>query len=528
MASAALKNSKNLNERIRYEIEESAFLYEIGRVFSASTDMKGMLNDVLKLLAQELNIKRGSINVFNEESGNLVIDISYGYSSQEIEKGQYKSGEGIVGTVFQTGEPIVVSSTDKDSLFLNRTGAVKEGDENTIFICVPIEIKDIIIGTISIDKIKNPDASFSKELGLLTTVAIMIAHAVDERRQALAREIELKEENRMLKGRLSDITNPKSMTGSSQLMKDLYEKIYQVAPTNSTVLITGESGTGKEMIADSIFTCSNREEAPFIKVNIASLPDNLIESELFGYEKGAFTGAQTTKKGRFELANGGTIFLDEIGDLNIHGQVKLLRVLQERSIERLGSTKTIPIDVRIITATHQNLEEKVESGDFRLDLYYRLNVFPIYAPPLRERKADIILLADYFLEKYRNEFKRNINRISTEAINLLVNYHWPGNVRELENCIQRAVIVNREDVIRSSHLPPSLQMAEKKVDRQLTLEEITNSYVKDIIIDNLKITNGNITRAAEILGTTKRILNYKINHLGINFMDFRKKVGEQQ
>ncbi len=513
--------NRRVDEPINYDMKESAFLYEMGRVFSAKSDLKDMLNGVMNLIARELDITRGSINVYNTESRNLVIDVAYGYSKNEARRGTYKPGEGIVGTVFNSGKPLVVSLTESEPLFLNKTGAVKKGDKDAVFICVPIELFDTVIGTVSIDKKRDPESSFSRELAILTAAAIMIAHAVDERGKALACEMQLKEENRMLKGRLTEITNPGRLIGSSQIMKNLYEKIYQVAPTNSTVLITGESGTGKEMIADSIFASSRRREGPFIKVNIASLPENLIESELFGHEKGAFTGAQVMKKGRFELANGGTIFLDEIGDLTLQSQVKLLRVLQEKSIERIGSTQVIPLDVRIIAATHQNLEEKVESGEFRLDLFYRLNVFPLYAPPLRERKADIMLLADFFLEKYSREFDRRITRISTEAINLLVDYHWPGNVRELENCIERAVILNREDVIRSNHLPPSLQMAEKNESQNLTLEEMTNLYVKEIITDSLKITHGNITKAAELLGTTKRILNYKIKSLGINYVDFR-------
>jgi Nif-specific regulatory protein len=511
-------------KKIEFETSETEFLYEIGRGFSSAQDMKAMLDSVLNLIAGHFKIKRGSINIYDDVSEYIHIDIAYGYTQEEIKRGTYKPGEGIIGTVFKTGRPIVVPSTNDEPRFLNRTGVrSKKNPEDGVFICVPVSVEDSVIGTISIDKNKEEDERFSEELKTLITVSIMIANGVNERRKSLHKEEELETENRLLKLRLSDKKIQGSLIGTSGKMKDLTEKIMLVAPMNTTVLLTGESGTGKEVIADAIYKNSLRNSGPYIKVNIAALPDNLIESELFGHERGAFTGALAQKKGRFELANGGTIFLDEIGDLNLQSQVKLLRVIQEKTIERLGGTKSIPLDVRIISATHQNLEEKVERGEFRQDLYYRLNVFPIYAMPLRERRADIVLLADYFLEKYSKETGKNIKRISTEAIDMLVSYHWPGNIRELENCIQRAVIISSEDVIRSNHLPPSLQMAEISDPNEFSLDDMVNRYVKEIIIDALKASKGNITKAAQNLGTTKRILNYKIKQLGVNFMDFRNK-----
>jgi Nif-specific regulatory protein len=511
-----------LHDTMEFDIQETEFLYEIGRIFSSTHDMKAMLNAVLELIARRFDILRGSINIYDNISENIRIDISYGYSQEEVQRGIYKPGEGVVGTVFKTGKPIVVSSIDDEPLFLNRTGARKKGfSQNSVFICVPVFLDTTVIGTISMEKPNMEKKSCAEQLRALSIVSIMIAHGVNERRGSLKREEDLKNENMLLKIRLSNRQAPGNLVGSSHQMTDLFEKIYLVAPTNSTVLITGESGTGKELIADALYQNSLRRDGPYIKVNIAALPDNLIESELFGHEKGAFTGAISQKKGRFELANGGTIFLDEIGDLNLQSQVKLLRVLQERTIERLGGARSIALDVRIISATHHNLEEKVERGEFRQDLYYRLNVFPIYSVPLRERKADIMLLADHFLEYFNTEMGKNIKRISTEAIDLLVSYHWPGNVRELENCIQRAVIISKEDVIRSIHLPPSLQMAGNQVEGVMNLEDLSNRFMKEIITDTLKITRGNITRAAEKLGTTKRILNYRIKQLNIDFMAYR-------
>jgi Nif-specific regulatory protein len=288
------------------------------------------------------------------------------------------------------------------------------------------------------------------------------------------------------------------------------------------VPIRGESGTGKEMIAHAIHYNSPRAKKPFIKVSCAALPESLIESELFGYEKGAFTGAQGSKKGRFELAEGGTIFLDEIGDVSPSTQVKLLRVLQEREIERLGGTSSIRINVRLIAATHQPLEDRMEEGKFRADLFYRLAVFTIFAPPLRERKPDIMLLADHFLEKYSREHGKNIRRVSTPAIDMLTSYHWPGNVRELENTIERAVLVCDGGVIHGHHLPPTLQTAEASdtVARQ-SLGESVEAFERDLLQDALKTTRGSCARAARLLRTTERIFNYKVRKYNIDVRRFK-------
>jgi Nif-specific regulatory protein len=305
-------------------------------------------------------------------------------------------------------------------------------------------------------------------------------------------------------------------------MREVYEQVTQVARTNTTVLLRGESGTGKEMIAHAIHYNSLRAGKPFIKVSCAALPETLIESELFGYERGAFTGAMSRKKGRFELADGGTLFLDEIGDLNASTQIKLLRALQEREFERLGSTETIKVNVRLIAATNKDLEKAIEKGQFRADLYYRLNVFTIFMPPLRERKPDVLLLADHFLEKYGREHHKHIKRISTPAIDMLTSYHWPGNVRELENIIERAVVVCDSSVIHGHHLPPTLQTAEGSgTVTRLSLAQSVAAYESDIIQDALKTARGNRAKAAKLLHTTERILGYKIKKYGIDCERFR-------
>jgi Nif-specific regulatory protein len=305
-------------------------------------------------------------------------------------------------------------------------------------------------------------------------------------------------------------------------MRQVYEQIAQVAHTGTTVLIRGESGTGRELIAHAIHYNSPRAQKAFIKVNCAALPETLIESELFGYEKGAFTGAHALKKGRFELAEGGTLFLDEIGDINPATQVKLLRVLQDKEFERLGGTTTIRGNVRLIAGTNKDLEKAMAEGKFREDLYYRLNVFAIFVPPLRDRKSDLLLLADHFLQKYAREHKKDIRRISTPAIDMLTAYHWPGNVRELENVMERAVLVCDSNVIHGHHLPPTLQTAQATgTVTTLTLGEAVAAYEKDIVMDALKTTRGNRARAARMLGTTERIINYKVRKYEIDSDRFR-------
>lgn len=311
--------------------------------------------------------------------------------------------------------------------------------------------------------------------------------------------------------------------GNSKATLSVFELMQQVADTDTSVLILGESGVGKELIADALHRNSSRRLKPFIKVNCAALPETLLESELFGHERGAFTGAHSQKKGRFELASGGTLFLDEIGDLSLTTQIKLLRVLQQREFERLGGVSTIKTDVRVIAATNRKLESMIEQGLFRQDLYYRLNVFPIHVPPLRERKTDIMPITDFFIEKYRKIHNKNIRRISTPAIDMLTSYHWPGNVRELENCMERAVLLSNEGVIRGHHLPPSLQIAEASGNEtQNNMKGVLESMERELILDALKASKGNMAKAARELGLTERVMGLRAKKYGLDPRKFRK------
>lgn len=327
-------------------------------------------------------------------------------------------------------------------------------------------------------------------------------------------------ENRYLKDKLSKKFNFENIIGKNKKMQELFELIRDIAKTNSTVLIRGESGTGKELIANAIHFNSDRIEKPFVKVNCAVLAENLLESELFGHVKGAFTGAIKDKVGRFELAHGGTIFLDEIGDISPNMQLKLLRVLQEGEFERVGGNETKKVDVRILAATNRNLEEAMKSGNFRQDLYYRLNVIPLDVPPLKERKDDIPLLVAYFLEKFSSDFKKRIEAVDDDAMQYLQSYDWPGNIRELENLMERAIVLNKNGILTVKDFPISVSNAESEeeiniqVDNDLT--EVVDNFEKKIILKALRENNFNKLRTAEKLGIHRSTFMSKLKKYEIN------------
>ena len=350
--------------------------------------------------------------------------------------------------------------------------------------------------------------------------------SIGELRQAIARleadRQRLEDENTQLRLELKERFGFSNLVGTSGPMRQVQEQVAQVARSTTTVLLRGESGTGKELLAHAIHYNSPRAKRPFVKVSCAALPHDLIESELFGYEKGAFTGAQGPKKGRFEIANGGTLLLDEIGELSPATQVKLLRVLQEREFERVGGVETVKVNIRLIVATNKDLEKAIAARQFREDLYHRLNVFTIFVPPLRERKSDIMLLADHFLETFTREHRKQVRRISTPAIDMLASYHWPGNVRELANVIERAVVVCDASVIHAHHLPPTLQTAEASGTRQTrTLCETLEAVERDLLQDALKSARGNRAKAARLLGATERVFNYRVRKYRIDWRRFR-------
>lgn len=498
-----------------------ATLLELSQVLSGTTNLKHSLHRALEILEQRQGVVRSTVTLLRDSE--LHIEASNGISAQG-QRAVYQLGEGVTGRVVDSGKPVIVPQASREPMLLNRAAPQRKDLKGELsFICVPIPVGRKPVGALSVDLRFKKDRDYDHSVKFLRVIAGLIGQAVRVEGLVQAETQRLVDENTHLREELRERYDFSNMVGGSGGMRQVYEQIAQVAGANTSILIRGESGTGKELIAHAIHYNSPRAQKPFVKVNCAALPDTLIESELFGYEKGAFTGAQSRKLGRFELAEGGTLFLDEIGDLNLMTQVKLLRVLQEREFERLGGTETIKVKARLITATNKDLEKCITEGAFREDLYYRLNVFAIFVPPLRERKPDVMALADHFLEKYTKEHGKNIKRISTPAIDMLMSYHWPGNVRELENCMERAVLICDGIVIHAHHLPPTLQTSESSgASMKVSLTDAVASYEKDLIQDALKTTRGNCSRAARLLGSTERVINYKIKKYAIDSRRFRK------
>jgi Nif-specific regulatory protein len=471
------------------------------------------------------------VTLLDRSTGLLKIEEAYGLTSEEKKRGLYRLGEGLVGRVFESGIGLTVPDLSKEPRFLNRAkNRTGEDLAGLSYYCVPIRSGGSVIGTLSAERRiqdHDPARRMALDRSFLEKVSSVIADS------AKLRERIAEEQFRFFKSRPEEapgetqdragrIAPDSSITGTSKAMRGVFDMLVQVAPSDATVLITGESGTGKELVAAELHRLSRRSRSILVKVNCAALPESIIESELFGHERGAFTGATNQRKGRFEMASGGTLFLDEIGELSPRIQVKLLRVLQERELERVGGSATIKVDVRLIAATNRNLEEEVKAGIFREDLYYRLNVFPLQIPPLRERKSDIVLLADHFTEKYAEKNGKLIKRISTPAIDLLTSYSWPGNVRELENCIERAVILSQDMVIHSYNLPPSLQSAAStNTEPTTTLEAALSRLEKELIVEALKIGGGNMAAAARRLGISERQMGLRVHHYGINWRLYR-------
>jgi Nif-specific regulatory protein len=505
------------------KIEELSLLFDISQTLDSSLDLRDAVGPVLKIIARYLGIQRGSLTLLNRDTGEISIEAAYGLSPSQQRKGRYRVGEGVIGQVFQTGKPAVIPKVSEEPRFLNRTGAIDRNSRELSYISVPIKLENRVIGALSIDTPFVAGAPLQGVVRLLSIIGSMVSQAVKLRQKAQEERRQLIEENLRLTEELKDRFKPSNIIGNSSAMQEVYDLIAQVSGSEATVLIRGESGTGKELVAHAMHYASRRAGKPFIKVNCAALPESVIESELFGHEKGAFTGAIAARKGRFELADGGTLFLDEVGDLSQTLQIKLLRVLQEREFERVGGTSTTKVDVRVIAATNSDLEKLIEQGRFRQDLYYRLNVFPIHIPPLRERKTDILLLADYFVEKYSKANHKDVRRISTPAIDMLMAYHWPGNVRELENCIERAVLLSDDDVIHGHRLPPTLQTAEASGTAfRGRLKGALEGVERELILDALKSSRGNMSRAAKALGISERIMSLRVSKFGIDIWRFRR------
>ena len=477
-------------------------------------DVGTMLEEVLEIIDREMGMRRGTFSL--RYGDTLRIEASHGLTEAEKKKGFYNLGEGITGHVAETGRSHVIPDLRKDPRFLNRTGKHRY-DGPTAFICVPLFHHEKLIGTLSVDRPITPETNLDSDVAFLEILANITADSASECLLLHQEKQTLLDENRKLRSMLQN--TPGKLIGNCREMQQVYTELRQVAPTDATVLIRGASGTGKELLAHAIVELSARKNKPFVTLNCAALPENLVESELFGHEKGSFTGAVSRRIGRAEAADGGTLFLDEIGDLTMQTQVKLLRFLQERTFSRVGSNEELHSDVRFLAATSRNLEDLMAKKLFREDLFYRLNIFPIMMPPLARRSSDIILLAEHFIERLNVKYNKKITKLSPGATRLLMTYPWPGNVRELENCMERAVLTALDDCIHSYNLPPSLQAGSDVSGdprRSGTLKQMLESCEKEFLADAIERHNGNLSAAGRELGLSPRMMNYRMNRLGIS------------
>ena len=498
--------------------EQLEIIQTVLKTLNDSPFPKSSLSIVLEILRDKFFVQRSFLFAYQKEIDRLNLITANGLNATEFRRLENKAEKTLFRNVFDSGKLMLVSR-----LSLEPTLEFLQTETETSLIALPIVLDGKIIGVFASEFLRQSNFALENYAMFLTVIAQIIAQAFKAETVLSIEREKLAEENLNLRKELREKYDFGQIIGNSSLMRQVYEQVTQVARSNATVLLRGESGTGKEMIAQAIHYNSLRNKKPFVKINCAALPDGLIESELFGFEKGAFTGAEKSKKGRFELAEGGTLFLDEIGDLPLQTQIKLLRVIQEKEFERLGGTETIKMNVRLITATNKNLEEAITQSKFREDLFYRLNVFTIFLPPLRERKSDILLLAEHFLEKYEQEYAKKIKRISTPAIDMLTSYHFPGNVRELENAVERAVLVCDSNVIHGHHLPPTLQTAEVSgTVTSVSLISAVEAFERDLVVDTLKSTRGNVAKAARMLDSTERILGYKIKKYAIDAARFKK------
>jgi len=523
--------------------QEIAILTDIGRILSSTLELRESFQKMMQIISEKLDMRRGSLVLLDESTGRLRTEAAVGLTAEEIERGKYALGEGITGNVVATGRARIIPDVRAEPDFLNRTGRLtpQTADRAVSFLCVPIKIENRTAGALSVDKPFVSDDSLRSDQAFLEIVAAFLAQAIQINRMVLRQKEELLAENAQLRAQVRDRFRFENIIGDSPAMHEVFATVGQVANSRATVLLLGETGTGKEMIAKAIHYNSPRRERSFVRVNCGALTGTLLESELFGHVKGSFTGAIRDKQGRFEAAGNGTIFLDEIGTLEPELQVKLLRVLQEREFERVGDTQTIKVDVRVIAATNVDLQEEVAKGQFREDLFYRLNVVPVYLPPLRNRREDIPHLIDFFLDKYNAQNERKLRRISREMLNVLMRYPWPGNVRELENAIERAVVLSSDEDFHEELLPLSVRMfaaqrrttpssesietlTRRLADQAIADYELREGEIYQLVIDQIEHAlieralakcGGVKTKAADFLGINRNTLNKKVKDLGI-------------
>ena len=494
---------RKIIEKIRSS-EYLPLLVESSAIINSTLDLNNVLECILRSAIKVTDSEGSSIIMLDEITGSLFFKCSIGKKNIAAMNIKIdKDKDSIAGWVVRKAKPVIINDAYTDTRFFRGVDQVS-GLKTKNLMGAPLRVGKKIIGVIEVVNRKSKDNYDEEDLNLLWVFANLATAAIENARLYEA----LKLENEGLRQEFI-IENP--IIGSSAGIKNVLELVEKVAPGKSTVLLRGETGTGKEIIAERIHNLSPRRDKPLIKVNCAAIPETLLESELFGHERGAFTGAIARKLGKFELAHKGTIFLDEIGDLSLTLQVKLLRVLQGKEFERVGGTQTIKVDIRLISATNKNLENDVTQGKFREDLFYRLNVIPIYIPPLRERKEDISPLANYFLKKYASEMGKEIKGFSKEAMAFLMDYNWTGNIRELENVIERIAVISNNKIMMPDDLPKEIKSPVVSIDTKESLWDIE----KELIIKALNETSWNKTRAAKKLGISRSILRYRIEKYNI-------------
>ncbi len=549
LANQAALIFKNLQSfrKLEQKNRVQQVLIDISKIITSTLDLDEIFQSIMNVMERSLRFEKCSLVLYEPSLGVLRLVAAVGLSQEEIERGTYQPGEGITGKVFESGESIYIPAISKEPTFLNRVGYLdhfKSNPELVSMLSIPIRGEISTIGVLSVFLLNNKNIDIQTYLDFLQVVASMIYQAIKIHNLVDEATKEISRENIFLKRELREKYKFGAIIGKARSMEKVFEKIRLVADSRASVLITGESGTGKEMIASAIHYNSNRSDKPFIKINCAAIPEHLLESELFGHTKGAFTGAFSDKKGKFEIANGGTIFLDEIGEMDLNLQSKLLRVLQEKEIEAVGSLKVKKVDVRILAATNANLEELIAQKKFRSDLYYRLNVVNITIPPLRERTEDIPLLITHFIERYAKENSKVIKGITREAHKVLTTYSWPGNVRELENMIERAVVLTQREVLDLQDFSDILEKlnyqakpleAKKFEDSDLPIEvsSFQNFNLDDLDGRALEVVIGEVesrliqyalkkfrytkTRVAKFLGINRNTLDKRIKELNIQY-----------
>ncbi len=521
-------------------------MLEISRVLSNSLRLEDNFRDIMLITEKAFKLHRSTLFLYNKDEDSLIIHSAIGVPREEIAAIRYTPGEGITGGVFLNKKPVFIPNVSREAGFLNRMKSVAPGDDMGYF-CCPIFSGNDVVGVFSTFTQQHTGIEpefiieFLEILGSIISQAITIQKLVEEETRVIAYE------NIQLKQELSSRYQFGSLIGKSNVMNRLFEKVRIIADSRASILLTGESGTGKELIASAIHYNSPRRDKPFVKINCAAIPENLLESELFGHKKGSFTGAYADKKGKFEIADGGSIFLDEIGEMDLNLQSKLLRVLQEREIEPIGG-KSRQVDIRVIAATNADLEEKIAEKAFRADLYYRLNVIHLRIPSLRERKDDILLLVSHFIDKYNKENSKEIKGIDPAVIAMLSEYDWPGNVRQLENVIERAVVLSQGEYLSSedfqdSTLPffspkgsdvtegeltadgesPEWSLQNLPVESRLAeldgnvYDTVIAEVERRLILMALKRFRYTKTRAARFLGINRNTLDKKIRELNIEY-----------